>query len=131
MADPQEKKIIVDEDWKSKVEAERAAAEQEAKEPQQQKAAEPRGPLPPPSLPLLASSLAFQAMISLGLMPHPGTGKAAEPDFAQAKHFIDTVEMLQQKSEGNRTPEESESLESVLHELRMMYIYAADKPKAT
>jgi hypothetical protein len=30
--------------------------------------------------------------------------------------------MLQQKTEGNRTPDESEELEAILHQLRMAYV---------
>ena len=33
--------------------------------------------------------------------------------------------MLQQKTEGNRTPEESDEIEAMLHQLRMAYVEAA------
>ena len=69
----------------------------------------------------LASSLYFQAAMFLGLMPHPSGGKP-EKDFPMAKHSIDMLEMLQQKTEGNRTPEESEEIEAMLHQLRMAYV---------
>jgi hypothetical protein len=72
----------------------------------------------------LATSLAFQAMMCMGLMPDPASGKA-EKNLPQAKHLIDMLEILQQKTEGNRTSEESEDLEGILYQLRMSYVQMA------
>ena len=128
-----EKKIIIDEDWKSQVEAEkeelqRKQQEQEAAKPAteteagtSQPADDADVPLPPPSLEFLASSLGMQAMIAMGLVPNPLTGKP-EVHLHQAKHFIDTVAMLEEKTEGNRTPEETAALGNLLHELRMTFV---------
>ena len=119
-----EKKIIVDEDWKSQVESEREA-EKMSGEPAAADAAKPSDvPLPPASLTYLATTLYFQATTSLGLMPDPATGKA-EINLPLAKHFIDLLEVIQQKTEGNRTPEETEDLESMLHQLRMAFVQIA------
>ena len=116
-----EKKIIVDESWKSQVEAEREALRQEKQQPPQ--AAEPseNGDLPPPSLILLANSLYLQAAISMGLLPNPLSGKA-EVHLPQAKHSIDTLTVLQDKTAGNRTPEETEAFEEMLHQLHLAYV---------
>ena len=38
--------------------------------------------------------------------------------------------MLQQKTEGNRTPEESAGLEAALHELRLTYVTVNETPTA-
>jgi hypothetical protein len=121
-----QKKILIDEDWKSQVEAEkeelqRHKQEQETTKPAGEAEAEADVPLPPPSLEFLASSLGMQAMIAMGLMPNPLTGKP-EVHLHQAKHFIDIVAMLQEKTEGNRTPEETAALGNLLHELRMGFI---------
>ena len=126
--DRQEKKIFVDEDWKTRVLAEKEAAKQQNEEPQEESKSPPQEttprqevPLPPPSLGYLATSLATQAMMSLGLIPHPGSEKSeARPQ--EAQHLIDTIAMLQEKTEGNRTPEESAMFDSFLHELRMAYV---------
>jgi hypothetical protein len=40
----------------------------------------------------------------------------------QAKHAIDTLEILQQKTTGNRTPDESADIEEMLHQLRLAYV---------
>jgi hypothetical protein len=119
-----EKKIIVDEDWKSQVAAEREALRQQQQQqppPPAAGAGEADAPLPPASLTLLADSLYLQAAIGLGLLPNPLSGKA-EVKLAQAKHAIDTLEILQQKTTGNRTAEESADIDDMLHYLRLAYL---------
>ena len=75
------------------------------------------GPLPPPSLELVISTFAMQAMIAMGAMANPMTNKN-EVQLDRAKHFIDTVALLQEKTAGNRTPQEDAILDNVLHDLR-------------
>lgn len=119
-----EKKLIIDEDWKSQVEAEKEAARQSVEPPPPtagQASGGPRGPLPPPNLTFLVSTLYLQGALALGLLPNPGTGKA-EVQIEQAKHSIDLLTMLQQKTEGNRTSEESDEIEAALHELRLSFV---------
>ena len=121
---PEEKKIIIDEDWKSRVEAEKDSAgrEQETSSAGQAESAEDSGaPLPPANLVFLASGLYLQGMVSLGLLPNPASDKP-KLYLDQARHAVDTLQMLQEKTEGNRTPEESEELHRMLHELRMAYV---------
>ena len=126
--DEPEEKVLVDEDWKSQVQAEKEALErkqqqqrQQDEEPASAAQAEPEPPLPPASLEVLAGSLAMQAMIAMGLMSDPAGGKP-EVHLDQAKHFVDTIAMLEEKTEGNRTPEETATLSNLLHELRMAYL---------
>jgi len=120
-ANPSEKKLHVDEDWKSQVEAEKSAVaggEQKA-EPAEEK--RPSEPLPPPSLTFLASTLYLQGAIAMGLLPNPLSDKS-ELQLDRAKHAIDMLAMLQEKTEGNRTPDESEEIEAMLHQLRMAFV---------
>ena len=135
-SDPQDKKINNDEDWKAQVRAEKEAAEQgrraeagPAAADAARGAAGPAGPLPPPTLDVLATTLAMQAMVALGLVPTPATGKA-EVQLEPAKYLIDTIQMLQEKTEGNRTAAESAALEHLLYELRLGYVAAAEKASA-
>ncbi len=122
MSENPEKKIIVDEDWKTQVQREREAARKDpSAEATQTTGASPKVEFPPANLTYLASSLAFQATMCLGLMPDPVSGKP-EKNVPQAKHLIDMLDVLQQKTEGNRTPEESEDIEAMLHQLRMAYV---------
>ncbi len=126
---PQGKKIIVDEDWKAQVEAEKEAAKHAAQQPEAARKPErPKGPLPPPSLTFLASSLGMQAMVAMGLVVAPGDEKP-QVDLDQAKHLIDTIEMLFDKTKGNRTADETAMLDGLLHELRLGFLAVKDKPQ--
>jgi hypothetical protein len=128
---PEEKKVFVDEDWKTQVEEERERLKQQSSEPEaepQQEAPTSHGPLPPPGLEFVVSSFAMQAMMAMGVIANPVSGKA-EARLDEAKHFIDTVQLLQAKTEGNRTPEETAMIESILHELRMAYVALREQPR--
>ena len=105
-------------------------AEKEALKQDDQRASRRPSPLPStwktipcrrPALVDLAGSLAMQAMIAMGVFANPITGKA-EVRMHQARHLIDTLDMLQKKTEGNRTAEETDALEHLLHELRMGFL---------
>jgi hypothetical protein len=133
---PEKGRVFVDEDWKARAQAEKEALQraQEAKQAESAASAEsarapgPTGPLPAPSLELLASTLAMQAMVSLGLVPHPASGKA-EFRADEAKHLIDMLQMLRDKTEGNRTAEETATFDHLLHELRLGYVAVQEKAK--
>ena len=120
-ANPSEKKLYVDEDWKSQVEAEKAAADGEEQKAEPAGEKRPPEPLPPPTLTFLASTLYLQGAIAMGLLPSPISDKP-ELELDKARHAIDMLAMLQQKTEGNRTPEESDELEAMLHQLRMAFV---------
>jgi hypothetical protein len=127
-SEPQEKKVIVDEDWKAQVQAEKEALKKKQEAPPQDASGDAAEretplPLPPATLEVLVTSLATQAMMAMGFMPHPVSGKT-EVQLDSAKHFIDTLGMLEEKTEGNRTPEESTLLDRLLHELRLGYVSA-------
>jgi hypothetical protein len=126
------KKIIIDEDWKSRVEAEREALRKKEEAtssagPAEKPAARPQQPLPPPSLTALVTTLALQAMMALGLVADPKSGPP-QPELDQARHLIDMLQMLEDKTAGNRTPEESQLLDSTLYDLRMAYVSVQDRP---
>ena len=125
-----EKKIIIDEDWKSQVEREKEELIQQENEPaseaDESSAAQtpdtgPEPELPPPSLAFLISTLAAQAMAAMGQLPDPITGKP-EIRMKFAKHHIDMLAILQEKTQGNASTEESQMLEDAVHQLRMMYV---------
>ena len=85
-------------------------------------------PLPDPSLLTLITGLVAQAMVSLGVFPNPIDGQTRIL-IHQGKHFIDTIAMLSEKTSGQQTPEEAQTFEKVLHELRMIYVAALDEKK--
>ncbi len=127
MAD--EKKIIIDEDWKSQVQAEKeqAAKPKPAGAASAESSATTDPPMPPASFELLLTTLATEALAALGQVPHPVTGKA-QTQRNQAKFLIDTIDVLQEKTTGNLTAAEQELLDSLLHQMRMVFIQTADQP---
>jgi hypothetical protein len=127
MAD--EKKIIIDEDWKAQVQAEKEEAAKakptttadESPRPAEAHRGEEHGPMPPASLELLVTMLATEAMVALGQIPHPATGQA-QADRGQAQYLIDLIGVLREKTKGNLTPREEQVVEALLHELRMAFV---------
>ena len=112
---------------KEVLDAEHKAKQQEADRKAEEELQQQDVPLPEPSLISLATGLAAQAMVSMGVFPNPATGKNLML-LNQASHLIDTIDLLYKKTTGNRTDEETQTLENVLHELRMIYL-AAEKEK--
>ena len=76
---------------------------------------------PPASFSVLVTMLFTQAMAMLGQMPDPNTGEA-KVNKPFAKHYIDTLEMLETKTKGNLDDQEAAMLNEALHALRMMYV---------
>jgi hypothetical protein len=81
----------------------------------------------PASFLSLIMSLASNAAASLGMMPHPVTGESGV-DIKTAKHWIDVLGMLEQKTRGNLDPQEDQVLESLLADLRMQYVSLTSSP---
>jgi len=72
--------------------------------------------------------LAQNAASSLGMVEHPVTHQR-EVDVESGKHWIDILGMLQQKTEGNLTPQEKRMLEGLLADLRMQYVSLVNSPQ--
>jgi hypothetical protein len=72
---------------------------------------------------------ANMAMMLLGKMAHPETGKVMK-DIEAARLFIDQLEMLEVKTKGNLTKEESTLLKQSLMSLRLGFVEAVDSPKS-
>lgn len=133
-ADP---KIIVDDDWKQQVEQEKERLKKSAssaespneESPNENSPHDDAAPaadgepveLPPASFMVLLSTLATQAMSCLGIFPDPATGQL-NVNRPMAKHFIDTLAMLQEKTKGNLNDDEAAHLRDGLHQLRMAYV---------
>ncbi len=66
-------------------------------------------------------SLASQAAASLGAMPHPVTGQRSI-DLETAKHWINILGMLEEKTKGNLHPKEAELVKSWTSDLRLQYV---------
>lgn len=125
MADDQQPKIIVDDDWKSQARAEKQKAAADAAKKAEEKAASPAGGAPKPGEQLgftdLVRMLATQALMYLGAYPDPQTGKAMVA-LDVAKLHIDLLDVLEQKTKNNLSDEEDKLLTSMLHELRIQFV---------
>jgi hypothetical protein len=80
---------------------------------------------PPPSIDFhtFVLSLGSSALMHLGELERPGAGGAAK-DLPMAKHTIDILAMLQEKTRGNLTADEQKLLESLLYDLRLRFVEA-------
>jgi Domain of unknown function (DUF1844) len=85
-----------------------------------------RGRLPPVDFPTFVLSLGSSALMHLGEAPHPGSGETAT-DLEMAKHTIDILSMLEQKTKGNLNASEAQLMENLLFDLRLRYVEAAKK----
>jgi hypothetical protein len=124
MAD-EEKKLIIDEDWKREAQREKEILAAQEAEEKKKAAAEgakrgPRG-LPRGDLAGLVSMLTTQALFALSLIQVKGE-EEREPDLELARYNIDMLEAIEQKTKGNLTPEEQELLKNTLSDLRMGYV---------
>lgn len=66
-------------------------------------------------------SLASAAYCSMGLAPNP-LSKKVEKNLTSAKQQINLLEMLKEKTKGNLTKDEENTLEAMLYQLHMMYV---------
>lgn len=138
MSKDDEPKIIVDDDWKEQVAKEKETAATQASgvtETESDDASNdptsasdgatdemPAGQtMPPASFETLISMMFTQGMAMLGMIPNPETGEATV-NKPFAKHTIDTMEVLTEKTKGNLSDDESKMLGEALHALRMAYV---------
>ncbi len=68
-------------------------------------------------------SLNTTALFHLGDIPHPETGQKVF-DLELARHAIDTLAMLEEKTKGNLDNEEQDLISRVVYELKMRFIKA-------
>ena len=78
-------------------------------------------PLPEINFSSLIFSLSSTALFHLGELPDPQTNEKKK-DLPLAKHAIDTIAMLKEKTAGNLTGDEEKFIENVLTDLRLRYV---------
>ena len=113
-----EKKPQEEEEKKGTQEEETQKKEERAKE----KTETP--PLPEVNFNSLVFSLSSSALLHIGEIADPNTGEKKK-DLPLAKHAIDTVAMLKEKTDGNLTEEEAKFIDTILTDLRWRYVKAA------
>jgi hypothetical protein len=125
-------KIIIDDDWKAQAQAEKEKLAHEAEEPAKaagQGAAaggEEEHALPPANFTTLVNSFVTQIVFALGGIVDPQTGKRYL-DLALAKHHIDMLSVLEEKTKGNLSEDEKKLLDHALYETRMQYVQIAQR----
>jgi hypothetical protein len=87
-------------------------------------------PFPPPTFEFLIFSLKTQAEMRMGLMSMGGPGSESdekeEPDLLAARHAIDMLAMLAEKTRGNLSMEEQRTIENSLTDLRFRYVQVTE-----
>ncbi len=144
MFDEQENKPVeTDESWKEQVKAEDAALDQQMASESEvdvesvstsETASGDGGshgspPLPPADFSILVSMFSTQVMLALGMVPGPD-GKTARVDINAARHFIDLLGVLEEKTKGNLSNDESEMLQNSIHYLRMAFVEQSGSKKS-
>jgi hypothetical protein len=89
-------------------------------------------PIPPASFDFLVLSLRAQAELQLGLF-HFGKEEdgeeKSEPNLPLARHTIDLLAVLLEKTKGNLSLEEQRTLENSLTELRFRFVQVSEEAK--
>jgi len=120
--------LHIDSDWKRQAQAEKAKLAEQAKaKPGGAAAGGPGGgqQMPEADFEGLVSALASNALMYLGGVQDPQTGRAIV-HLELARHHLDLLQVLQDKTEGNLDEEESTMLSTLLYELRNRYVQIAN-----
>ena len=129
--------LQIDTDWKKQAQAEkrRLAEELKAREsapPAAKPAAtRPRAAgaadrkMPPASFDTLLRSTVTQALYYLGDLASPGGESGVNLDLA--KHHLDTLTVLEDKTTGNLDDQERQTLDESLYEVRMRFVSVASR----
>ena len=83
-------------------------------------------PMPEVTFSTFVLSLASSALVQLGEVPNPETGQTeCSPELA--KHSIDILDMLRDKTENGLDAKEKQLLTGLLYELRMKFVVNCGK----
>lgn len=89
-------------------------------------AAEHELPIPPATFEFFVLSMKMQAEMSMGLIHFGEEKDRPQPDLRVARHSIDLLAMLADKTRGNLTIDEQRLIENSLTELRFRYVQAVE-----
>ncbi|HMB95108.1 MAG TPA: DUF1844 domain-containing protein [Tepidisphaeraceae bacterium] len=133
--------LQIDTDWKKQAQEEKRRLAEEQKQSPPATAAPTTSPttpaagaardprsgrqLPQASFATLVQSLVTQALFYLGDLSVRGGEPVVNLDMA--KHHIDSLAILEEKTANNLTPDEKQLLDSALYESRMRYVSTASQ----
>ena len=83
----------------------------------------PVAAFPPVDFHTFVLSLGSSALLHLGEIENPNDG-VSQKDLPLAKHTIDILVMLEEKTKGNLSTAEERLMESLLYDLRLRYVEA-------
>ena len=83
-------------------------------------------PIPPATFEFLVLSLKMQVEMQLGLLNFGEEKDKEEPNIPVARHSIDVLAMIQEKTKGNLSLDEQRLLENSLTELRFRFVQAME-----
>ena len=83
----------------------------------------PIAAFPPVDFHTFVLSLGSSALLHLGEIENPNDG-VSQKDLPLAKHTIDILVMLEEKTKGNLSTAEERLMESLLYDLRLRYVEA-------
>ncbi len=134
--------IQIDDDWKAQAQKDKQQHADQAKATKPAPGSSPASPasssaspvgsaapaggspgpreLPEANFDTLSNTLASQALMYMGAMPDAQGRAYVSPE--NARHHIDLLGVLQEKTKGNLSDEETRQLGATLHELRSAYI---------
>ena len=115
-------KIIVDDDWKQEAQREKEKIAEDVDIAATQAA-------PPASFETLVSTFVTQTLFALGAVQF-ADGKRPPVNLDLAKHHIDMLGVLEDKTKGNLSEDEKKLLDSALYELRTTYVQLTSRPPA-
>jgi len=107
-------------------EKEKQAEGEKAKEEEERKVleADQEKAMPEVRFETFIASISASALVHLGEIADPATGKQAR-HLPMAKHTIDILAMLEEKTRGNLAEDESQFLKNILYDLRLRYVRQA------
>ena len=135
--------LHIDTDWKKQAQEEKRKMAEQAGKAKEQVSAAPAGSgpavtapaggrrtkavreLPPPGIASLIQSLMTQVLYYLGDLPSSGGQTVLDVDMA--KHQLDTLSILEEKTKNNLTEDEKGLLDAALYETRTRFINVASQ----
>lgn len=112
-------KIFIDSDWKEEARKEKEELDRQTREAQAQ------AEMPPASILDIVQMVVMQASVSLGGFQDPQTGQRIPPSLLAARHYIDLLALLIEKTRDRVTEEEKKIMEGTLHQLRLAFVEIA------